>query len=282
MAYLPSKKVLSFFIITVGLVTSIIIALGRDKASTAINYAGNIVAGNKVTLPENPEWQNDLVLTNDTILEEQPLATSTQDTLTDTVSKTVLGNYLLLKQNGTLNQQSAETLVDQSIGIINSQQDSIAKPVLNITSDNSLGAIEAYGDKLGTIFKINLPSNPETDFGPFIQGAIQEGNPEKLAELQVSIDLHNQVADELTSMLVPKMFADAHTNMIIGIRTSALGLEKIKTLMGDPLLGFVGLQMFQNGKETLYRSVSSVILSINQSGVVYKQGTGGYYLTHGI
>lgn len=282
MAYLPSKKVLSFFIIVAGLVTSIIIALGSDKASTAINYAGNIVAGEKITLPKNPEWQSELVVSERVILEnKESQEATTTDTLTDTVSKTLLGNYILLKQNNGLNQQSAEALVNQSVDIIKSEETPIQPIVLDIISDNSRQSIQVYGDRLGIIYKQNVPPDPITNFDPFLK-SLQEQDLEKLAKLQESIDLHNKVADELTLIPVPQTLVQSHTDMISGIRMSASGLEKIKNSPNDPIYGFVGLEMFREGKVKLYTAIESIHSSINQNGIIYEQGSGGYYLLYGI
>jgi len=84
---LPSKKVLSVFVLTAALVAAIIIAFSRDKASSAINYTSDLVAGEKVSIPENPNWQNELSgVSQNTAPVQISENTPTESTLTDTVS----------------------------------------------------------------------------------------------------------------------------------------------------------------------------------------------------
>src|SRR3989344_9261703 len=103
---LPSKKVLSVFVLTGALVAATIIAFGKDKAGAAINYASNLVAGEKVSVPENPNWQNELSdvapLSDQTQSSDTASQNSGEENTTDTVSTALVSNYLALKQNGTL------------------------------------------------------------------------------------------------------------------------------------------------------------------------------------
>jgi hypothetical protein len=78
------------------LVSSIIIAFGKEKSSTAINFASNLVAGDKIAVSENPDWQKELSQVATPI--DVSNSTDSDQTVTDTVSTTFLSNYLALKQ----------------------------------------------------------------------------------------------------------------------------------------------------------------------------------------
>ena len=78
---------MSIFILTVALVVAVIITFGREKSSEIIGSVNNLVAGEKMSVPENPNWQNELggVTTNTEPIQEED--TSTTETATDVVSK---------------------------------------------------------------------------------------------------------------------------------------------------------------------------------------------------
>ena len=97
---MPSKKIISVFIVVAALVFAIIIAFGRDKSSVVINVASNLVTGDKISIPENPAWQEELLKANAKAEKVQiENSTSTEETVTDKASIGLISNYLALKQN---------------------------------------------------------------------------------------------------------------------------------------------------------------------------------------
>ena len=113
---MPSKKIISVFIVVAALVFAIIIAFGRDKSSVVINVASNLVTGDKISIPENPAWQEELLKANAKAEKVQiENSTSTEETVTDKASIGLISNYLALKQNNKLDSTSAQKLIDQTI-----------------------------------------------------------------------------------------------------------------------------------------------------------------------
>jgi len=154
---LPSKKVLSIFIITAALVVAIIITFGKDKSSTAINFANDLVVGEKLTIPENQNWQNELTgAISNTNLVQTEEETAPGETVTDTISRTLVSNYLALKENDLLDQNSAQKLIDQTITYVEktgAQSVQITETQLNVVADNGKISITSYGEALGNISK---------------------------------------------------------------------------------------------------------------------------------
>src|SRR3989344_9272733 len=156
---LPSKKVLSTFILVMAMVVAIIIAFGKDKSSTAINFASDLVARDKISIPTNQNWQAELgnvaVNLDQTKQEDNE---SIEETATDIVSRSLISNYLALKQNGTLNKESAQKLIDQTLALTNQLGGQVVlETKLNIIPDNGVQTITDYGNNLGNILKNNKP-----------------------------------------------------------------------------------------------------------------------------
>lgn len=280
---MPSKKVLSIFILTAALVAAVIITFGRDKASSVINYTSNLVAGEKVSVPENPNWQNELGGATANVEPVQEDGTSTKETTTDTISRTLISNYLAMKQSGTLNQESAQKLIDQTVNYISQTgSPNIETPKLNVIPDNGKQSIIDYGENLGMILKTNKSDKKFGSEVAILQESLSRKDHQKIEELQEFIDTYEKVANEIVKMPVPKTFVKAHTDIVIGIKAVILGLKEMKTVLDDPFKGLQGLQTYQSGGTLFMEAMKATLEFIKQSGVVYKQGSGGYYLFYGI
>ncbi len=278
---LPSKKVLSIFILTVALVAAIIIAFGKDKSSEAINFASNLVIGEKVSVPENPDWQNELGEVAKNIepikIEDTPLETNT-----DTISKTLVLNYLALKQNGTLDQETAQKLVDQTASLADQLGGNVTLDTkLNIIPDNGSQTITNYGENLGNIFKSNKPREVKNEMD-IISVAVSSRDPSKIKELDPIIAVYEKIVSDLVKMPVPKTFVLAHLDMTNGVKGIAMALKEMKTVFSDPIKSLSAMQLYQEGMTMFMQAKQATNAFINQNKIIYKQGSGGYYLLYGI
>jgi hypothetical protein len=276
---LPSKKVLSIFIVVAAMVAAIIIGFGRDKASSAINYTANLVAGEKVSLPENPNWQNEL---GGAVQNAEPVQTqesaSVPETTTDTISKALMSNYLALKQSGTLDQTSTQKLIDQTVDYVGTSGSiNIETPKLNIIPDNGRQSITDYGENLGNILKNNRPKEI-IDERAIISDAVNSENSSKIDELGPVIAVYEKIASDLTKIPVPQTFVKAHIDMTNGAASMALGLQEVKVVFNDPVKGLAALQLYGKGLATFSQALKATSIFIDQNKIIYKQGSGGYYL----
>ncbi len=286
MSILPSKKIVSIFILAAALVGSIIIAFGRDKSSQVINIANNLVAGDKVSLPENPNWQNELSGVNanaDKVKTEG--ATSAGQTVTDTASISLMSNYLALKQSGKLDDASAQKLIDQTTNYIAENTsvpiNKISASDLNIVADNGKQSIMDYGENLGTIAKIKSRAAIQNDFGIITQ-AIQSGDQSKLNELDGVITSYKNIVSKLVKTPVPKTFVKAHLDIVNSTNSMVSALTEMKSALSDPFKGLAALQLYQSSINTLSQATSATISFIKQNNIIYKQDSGGYYLLYEI
>lgn len=279
----PSKKVLSIFIITIALVVAIIIGFGRDKSSQAINYASNLVVGEKVSIPENPNWQSELGgIALPAQAGQNTTSSSTGDSVTDTISKSLISNYLALKQSGTLDNTSAQNLVDQTINLFDQTGDkTVLTTELNIIPDNGTQSMIEYGENLGNVLKNNRPKEI-IDEREIIKNAISSKDSSKLNELDSVIAVYEKIASDLMKTPVPQTFVKAHLDMVNGAKSMAIALKEIKTVFNDPIKGLQTLELYNNGVTIFVEATRATRDFINKNNIVYKQGSGGYYLLYGI
>lgn len=279
----PSKKVFSVLILTVALVVAIIIAFGRDKSSEAINFASNLVVGEKVAIPENPNWQNELggATTNVELAKTEEESTS-GETVTDTVARTFMSNYLALKESGKLDSTSAQKLIDQTITYIDQRSPQVTKITqLNVIADNGKQSIMEYGENLGDIAKNKNSTDIKKEVSLFVQ-MVQSQDQTKIDELNNIIASYEKITAELIKMPVPKTFVKAHLDIVNGTNGMAFALAEMKNILGDPFKGLTALQLYQKNATLLSQAREATVAFIIKNSVVYKQGSGGYYLLYGI
>src|SRR3989339_375785 len=281
---LPSKKVLSVFIITAALVVAIIIAFGKDKSSTAINFASDLIAGEKLTIPENQNWQDELtnvVPSTNQVATKEDLS---ENGVTDTVATTLISNYIALKQNGSLTGESAQKLIDQTIEYVeknSSQTALISESGLNIVSDNGKTSISQYGENLGMIFKTNKPKVVRNEM-EIITQIVESKDSNKMSDLNTIIAVYEKILAELIKMPVPKSFVKAHLDMTNGVKGMIMALTEIKSVLSDPVKSLSAMELYQEGSTIFIQAKQATNIFIIQNNIVYKQGTGGYYLLYGI
>lgn len=277
----PSKKVLSVLILTMAMVVAIIIGFGKDKGSKPISFAKNLVAGEKITVPSNTEWQKELnsATKNLTTVESK---TSGDDSTTDLVSISLVSNYLALKQSDTLDQASAQKLVDQGLDYINKTSNQLTKvSQLNVIPDDGKQSIIEYGEKLGRVFENNRPETIKNEL-EIISIAVRSGNQSKVDELDSIIAVYKNIAKELLAMPVPQTFVRAHSDMVNGSMGLVAALSEVKNVFKDPIKSMVAMQIYQDNATIFVQSIRATVDFIEQNKIIYKQGSGGYYLLQAI
>lgn len=283
---MPSKKVLSVIILVLALVAAIIVAFGRDKSSKAINYATNLVAGEKVDIPENPNWENELALVPTSTETSQADGASTgEETVTDTVSRSFMANYLALKQSGSLTGESAQKLIDQTINFSEKSGSTainqITQSQLNVVADNGKQSMFEYGNNLGNILKNNKPAEVKKEY-EIVTQALDTKDPSKMNELDGIIVVYDKIANELKKMPVPKTFVKAHLDLVNKLAAMASALRETKAVFSDPLKGLLAVQTYQQNAIVFTKAFQAISTFLEKNGITYVQGTGGYYLLHGI
>jgi len=195
-----------------------------------------------------------------------------------------MSNYLALKQTGTLDSASAQKLVDQSISYIeqsSGQTTQITQSQLNIVTDNGKQSITDYGENLGTIAKSKSIAEINEEGNLIIQ-VLQSADATQLNKLGGVIVGYENILAKLVKMPVPKQFTKAHLDIVNGTNGIVSALKAIKDAPNDPLKGLAAVQAYQNRAILLSQAVNATVMFIKQNNIIYKQGSGGYYLLYGI
>ncbi len=287
MISLPSKRAQSIIVILLGVTVGIVLIFGQNTVKSGVKSINTLVAGEKVALPENPNWQEDFGKAtagtiNSSITLENSASASSSQTLTDTVSRSLMANYLVLKQNGSLDANTAQNLVTNTAGYIQAMKaEKITVNALNLIPDNGQKTMTEYGDRLGNIIKSNRPAKSMNEV-EIIKSAVQTRNTEEIKELEKIALIYSNIAKDLQKMPVPRKFARAHLDIVNSLLGISASLNQITKIFEDPMQGLAALQTYQESASTYVSAHKSIIDFLTQNKISYKQGSGGYYLMHGI
>lgn len=288
MVTLPSKKAQSIIVLTIGIVVALVLIFNQSKVEQGRKSLNNLIAGEKISLPENPNWQQDLGSVsnlNTNILNPSSKtnsSTSTKETLTDVVSRSLMSNYLMMKQNGTLDATAAQSIVENSAKYVQAMQsEKIAISGLNLIPDNGEKTMTEYGDRLGNILR-QYKNQSKLNEMDIIKESVQNRDPEKIKDLGKISLIYMQIANDLKKMPVPNKFARAHIDIVNGLYGMSSSLNNMQIIFEDPMQGLTAMQNYQTSGTGYLQAIRAIVEFLNTNKISYKQGTGGYYLLHGI
>lgn len=281
----PSNKAISIMIITLAFVIFVIVGFGIEKSSDLVGSSDNLIAGEKILPPTNPNWQEDLDKLN---IQNKDLSGTevipNRDTVTEALSITLASNILTHKQNNTLTERTALDLIDKSLDFVDStapKTDSFKVSDLNVVPNNGQISIKQYGENLGLILKTSRPVNAKNEM-QIIGDALQTNNPSKMNELDPVIMNYQNLNEKLVKMPVPQLFVEAHLDMVNGLNQIPSSLKEVKKVFADPMTGLMSLELYNGGVSLFASAISATVDFIKSNKVIYEQGSGGYFLLYGI
>lgn len=287
---MPSRKIISVFIICSALVISIILSFGKKSTTIAIRELGeggllSKGPGLDTKIPENQNWQADLSPFTLKSSEVNALVASSTTNLTDKVSQSLMANYLSLRESGNLNNTSADMLINQALEFTEASSVSTSKystANILVSPDNSQAAISAYGSELGRIFKINKSAQNRNEMRLFYE-IIQSGNKSRISELKDIASTYKQTAEAIRSIRVPSDYISLHLDMLNNLNEIGNSVDEMAVIFDDPMRSIRGVGGYQSSFISFAGVIDKIRLKIlKESKVVYKQGESGYYLYYGI
>jgi hypothetical protein len=270
-------------ILAIGIVGFVIIAFGGDNSEKAINKVeklSNLAPGQKVTIPENSNWSNELsALDFEGNKEEFQID---PNNLTDNLSVSFIANYMNSNQTGQLDPITKDDLINTAVEYAsNSSEYNPSLPTFKIVPDDGKWSIAVYGEWIGLILRAYKPVEAKNELEILNQFGVNQ-DPSRLGELKIVAESYESIALAFKNMPVPKTFEQSHTNMIIGMEAIAISLGDLALTVEDPVRALFALKKYTEGSQLFANSLQATIDYIKSAKIIYRQGDGGYYLLNGI
>jgi hypothetical protein len=134
---------------------------------------------------------------------------------------------------------------------------------------------------LGNILKNNRPKELKNEL-QIINEAVSARDSTKINELDGIIMVYEKLSNDMQKMPVPKTFIKAHLDMLNGVIEMASALKEMKQVFADPIKSLTAIKTYQDGTIRFKSAKIATNKFILQNQIVYKQGSGGYYLLYNI
>src|SRR3989344_1476622 len=282
---MPSRKVISLFIVCVALVVSIIIASGIKSPSTIALNTGLLSKGPEINLPQNTNWEGDVSALSLAEVNVSEMQKSSTGNTTDSIAESLMSNYLALRQNGELNNGSVQKLIDQASDFSDdtgATKKTYSSKDIVVSVDNSKEATKEYGTALGNILKINNSSQKGRAELQAFRELTSTKDISKGKELKIIGEDYKKIAQSFAKIKVPSSYVESHLIFINSIEGLGGAVNDMAKVLEDPIKGLSGIGIYQSNLSIMLLEMNRIRVKILKDGVVYKQGERGYYLYYGI
>ena len=232
---------------------------------------GEEVADNRNPIKAGPD---DKMAQNNT-------AVTTETTLTEEFSKDVFAQYLALKDSGV--EFNSETELAFADSVLNSNY--LAIPIqeyaLNDLSVANNTSPQEYAENMGLLLKAHR-LDPEKSETVIFAEYSQTNDPAVLELLNAPIKNYVSLRDSILQLEVPPDLADVHLEFINSLGGIISGLASSQTIQEDPLLGVVGITVYQNSVLAIQQTLEQARNFYKEKNIIFEQKSGGYVFLYGL
>ena len=146
---------------------------------------------------------------------------------------------------------------------------------LNVSSDNSLEGIHAYGNAFGRlIIKYTKPSHRTEN--QILEDGLNSSSSQPLRELQLPAINYMNFSTDLKVLSVPSALASSHLKIVNGYEQMSKGLLAMQSLYSDPIVGAGGYEAYTIGKVSVMQGYAEVIVIFAKNKNSYTKNEPGY------
>ena len=91
-----------------------------------------------------------------------------------------------------------------------------------------------------------------------------------------------QIATDLKKMPVPSTFQKSHLDIVNGLLGMSASLSQMSKVFADPVQSLTAMKAYQESGALFMSAMNATSSYLRKNNIPYKQGSGGYYIMHGI
>lgn len=146
---------------------------------------------------------------------------------------------------------------------------------LNITSDNSIPAMRAYGNAFGALIVQYTKRTHRTE-EEILKDALEKKNNKTLQELQLPAITYKNFAKDLLLLPVPSSLAQHHLKVINGYDGMSEGLLGMQKLFLDPVEGGGAYQVYTSQRLNVTGGYAGIVALFHENNVTFTPDELGY------
>ncbi len=150
---------------------------------------------------------------------------------------------------------------------------------LNVTSDNSVESLRAYGNAFGEIIRKYTKRAHRTE-SEIMTAAMAASSSEKLKELQLPAVDYKNFSNDLKVLKTPSSLASYHLVIVNGYERMSKGLILMQSMFTDPINGTGGYEAYMKGKAEVTDGYAHVVVKLIKEGVTFAPSEPGAPFTY--
>lgn len=191
-------------------------------------------------------------------------------TLTEKFSVSFFQQYLYAKGLGDFSYDRDELVAKATEVLKREATDRVYDYNDIILSErDDISAIHAYGNRMAEIV-LNYSNPPGDDEVSIVQKAMNQNDPERLAELDPIIESYKNYLEQTLITPAPPSLKREHVDIINVYNAILNDLMAMRQTFDDPLLGLLRLKRYNEDVEGLAYVAFNLELSLRKFGVTYK------------
>ncbi len=275
--YITTKQKRILVAILLGAIIVTAAILLKTDTQTKTNETQEVAVVNNVikrkpikTLDGNnngvPDWQ-------ETIIKNEALqvasATSTYeapDTLTEKFALDFFQDMVNSKQYGAFGADTEELVQKASNELAQEAQDElITQKDINISSNNSIKALNQYGEAVARIIFIYEETTSESEIS-VLEKALRSKNPESLKVLEKKITYYENILRETKKLHTPSLLTYEHLRLLNSYQAILNDIKAMKDAFDDPMKALLRIKRYKDDVQGLNQSIIDVYTTLLNNG----------------
>jgi hypothetical protein len=204
----------------------------------------------------------------------QAIATTTEATTTDPtpdspskrISQSIFANVAYLEQNGSIDDNAKQAIVDNAIDQI---QDSFSFKQydvagLKVISNENDSTLRAYGSQFAS-HQVSMILTMQKRVGEIEN------------DISVMADIYAKEAENLYELQVPAALVDTHMQIVNDFSRSAAAFRAIANEKKDPLQVPIAMSVYQTANEQSASLMTKIATYLRANGIIYSKSEAGAY-----
>jgi len=201
-------------------------------------------------------------------------------TATDRLSRDVFTQVMNLNQTGLINNNA---VVSNTVsGLLAKNYSSSDEPRtyamtdILINPDNSISALKAYGNGVGSVLETY---GPKQDNATLALAGIQGKDPAYGKELQANADDYHAILTRLLAIPAPQSVSAYHLGIVNGASYMMYIASALSVAGTDAMRSMEALGMYQTAFSDGLQNLLMIRHALATAGIIYGTGEGGIFFT---
>ncbi len=188
---------------------------------------------------------------------------------TDTFSRELLSTIVALKQEGSLNSATLNSLATNLTNNLEEQRllpDDYKQNDIEIVAKSKTNA-QKYGTQTRDLIINSIQAGAGTEIN-IISTALNDDDDQNIASVRGIAELYKKLAGDLANVPVPSDIAVAHLRLVNDYSKLSTALTSLTEIFDNPVVSVVGLSQYRTYADDINSTITTIDKLLANNGIV--------------